>query len=81
MALSSSVPLPHPFAIPLQPHRLVLLKAPTFLLPVNGGVCPRRLPSVVSAKASPAVISPREALDSVNIAEDVTQVLNQSLLL
>ncbi|XP_028761354.1 S-sulfo-L-cysteine synthase (O-acetyl-L-serine-dependent), chloroplastic [Neltuma alba] len=78
MALSSSLAFSRPCGIPPQPHRLFPLKARTFLLPVNGAVCPRTLPSIISAKASPVVYSTRQALESVNIAEDVTQLIGST---
>ncbi|KAI4348516.1 hypothetical protein L6164_009230 [Bauhinia variegata] len=76
MALQSCVLL-HPFVIPLRQHRKVGFKAHTFSS-LNGGACRRRLASVVSAKVSPALYSIREARDSVNIAEDVTQLIGST---
>ncbi|KAF7801420.1 putative S-sulfocysteine synthase, chloroplastic [Senna tora] len=78
MALSSSLLLPHPFAIPLQPHRFFPLKPPSSRSTLHVRAFPRTFPFFISAKASPTVCSTRQALDSVNIAEDVTQLIGST---
>ncbi|KAJ7971982.1 Cysteine synthase [Quillaja saponaria] len=78
MALSSAMLLlPRPFITPHQRHRFVPIKSPSFSS-INGAY-PRRLSHIVSAKASSAAAySTSDELDTVNIANDVTQLIGMT---
>ncbi|OIW03268.1 hypothetical protein TanjilG_20572 [Lupinus angustifolius] len=76
MLSSSHLLLPQPFTTPLKRHRFTT----TTLKPFTSSP-PYKLPSSVSVKPSPLVSvysSNREGLDTVNIAEDVTQLIGNT---
>ncbi|KAL6272181.1 hypothetical protein ACE6H2_022873 [Prunus campanulata] len=71
------LPLPHPFSFPSKRHRFGTFNVSSSISSTNGALLRRQFTQrypLVFAKAS-SVYATREDLDTVNIAEDVTQTV------
>ncbi|KAH0972649.1 hypothetical protein GBA52_024805 [Prunus armeniaca] len=74
------LPLPRPFSFPSKRHRFGTFKVSSSISSTNGALLRRQFTQrypLVFAKAS-SVYATREDLDTVNIAEDVTQLIGST---